>query len=254
MSLVVRDVTLEDRAAIAEISIRAVWDDEYAKCVWPTYTLEQRIAGSYARWSKTFLTAESTYFAKVTDGEKTIAYAQWSLPDRFCAQQRAAKQQGLPDTQLEQYFEEANDSLAEPGWPRGMRKDVAESIMPAMEEARKAFPEGEYCMGTYLRQTIMFNPISCREADLVELVLLRTLPEYQRRGAGRMLVQWGCDFADANDLPILLEATPYGVNLYEKCGFRTVAEAHHDLSAFGGPDRYTHRMMFRRPRSIGSKP
>ncbi|KAJ5109888.1 GNAT family acetyltransferase [Penicillium argentinense] len=59
-----------------------------------------------------------------------------------------------------------------------------------------------------------------------ELWFLSTVavdPVHQRRGLGRLLVQWGLDRAREEQTPVGLEASLQGISLYEKMGFRTVA-------------------------------
>ncbi|KAK5109908.1 hypothetical protein LTR62_006397 [Meristemomyces frigidus] len=50
---------------------------------------------------------------------------------------------------------------------------------------------------------------------------------YRRRGAGAMMLQWGCDLADQLFLPGYIEASAEGNFLYKKFGFR-------DLKRIGG--------------------
>ncbi|KAF9885571.1 hypothetical protein FE257_012777 [Aspergillus nanangensis] len=49
-------------------------------------------------------------------------------------------------------------------------------------------------------------------------------PEYQGRGVGKHLVQWGLDTAEQLQVPIYLESTVEGVPLYERTGFQTLQE------------------------------
>ncbi|KAJ5151714.1 hypothetical protein N7492_010009 [Penicillium capsulatum] len=51
------------------------------------------------------------------------------------------------------------------------------------------------------------------------LDMLGTHPDYRRRGAGAMLVQWGCDRADADGVGAYVDASVDGKGLYEKFGF-----------------------------------
>ncbi|RYO81791.1 hypothetical protein DL766_004652 [Monosporascus sp. MC13-8B] len=46
---------------------------------------------------------------------------------------------------------------------------------------------------------------------------------HRRRGAGRLLAQWGIDIAEQLKLPIYLEATFEGVPLYDSVGFKRVS-------------------------------
>lgn len=47
-------------------------------------------------------------------------------------------------------------------------------------------------------------------------------PDWQRRGAGRLALGWGMKQAQAENVPILMKASPKGVELYEKAGFMKV--------------------------------
>ncbi|MCJ1399663.1 hypothetical protein MMC11_002865 [Xylographa trunciseda] len=55
------------------------------------------------------------------------------------------------------------------------------------------------------------------------LGMLACHPDYQRRGAGTALCQWGLDKAKAEDLTVSLFASPMGARLYSKLGFKDVA-------------------------------
>jgi len=65
---------------------------------------------------------------------------------------------------------------------------------------------------------------------------LVTLPEHERRGAGSMLVRWGCDRADEAGVEAYLEASPMGAPMYAKHGFIAVKEVELDLKRFGGEE------------------
>lgn len=61
---------------------------------------------------------------------------------------------------------------------------------------------------------------------------LSTNPKHQRRGAGKMLVDWGTQIADDMHLPIYLEASLQGEPLYRKCGFERRGVWKWDVSRF----------------------
>ncbi|KAL4902697.1 acyl-CoA N-acyltransferase [Aspergillus multicolor] len=48
---------------------------------------------------------------------------------------------------------------------------------------------------------------------------LVTHPDYHRRGAGSMLLQWGCDLADSDGVALYVDASKAGAPLYERFGF-----------------------------------
>lgn len=62
---------------------------------------------------------------------------------------------------------------------------------------------------------------------------LVTLPQHERRGAGSMLIRWGCEKADEAGLEAYLEASPVGAPLYARHGFEPVAEMELDLRKWG---------------------
>lgn len=64
------------------------------------------------------------------------------------------------------------------------------------------------------------------------LGILTTDPKHQRRGAGAMLVQWGCDVADELGLECYLEASDAGHRLYQKKGFTDVEYLDMDMSKY----------------------
>ena len=54
------------------------------------------------------------------------------------------------------------------------------------------------------------------------LANLVTDPAQRGRGAGRMLVEWGCAIADAEGVMSYVQASPEGRGVYERCGFGVV--------------------------------
>jgi GNAT superfamily N-acetyltransferase len=65
---------------------------------------------------------------------------------------------------------------------------------------------------------------------------LVTLPKHERRGAGSMLVRWGCEKADEAGVEAYLEASPLGVPLYSRHGFERVRDVELDLRKWGGTE------------------
>jgi GNAT superfamily N-acetyltransferase len=59
---------------------------------------------------------------------------------------------------------------------------------------------------------------------ILDLDVLCTDSEHQRRGAGAMVVQYGCDIADREGFPIYIDASAKGKPLYEKFGFRDLSD------------------------------
>ncbi|PQE19635.1 gnat family protein [Rutstroemia sp. NJR-2017a WRK4] len=72
--------------------------------------------------------------------------------------------------------------------------------------------------------------------NLVSLDLLTVDPKHQRRGAGRMLVQWGTKKADELGFTAVVEASDYGRDLYESEGFQEIERWESRL-----PEKWAHR-------------
>jgi GNAT superfamily N-acetyltransferase len=79
--------------------------------------------------------------------------------------------------------------------------------------------------------------------------MMGTAPEYRKRGAGSMHLEWGTKVADQHSLVCWLEASPMSVSLYEKHGFKTVGTVTMELDERCGGGQYTHSCMAREPKS-----
>ncbi|KAF7503835.1 hypothetical protein GJ744_003225 [Endocarpon pusillum] len=79
------------------------------------------------------------------------------------------------------------------------------------------------------------------------LSTLCTDPQHQRRGAGTMLIQWGCDIAQKHGVPSFLEATPAGLSVYQRCGFEEVDRFVFNLEKYGGEGSRVNVQMIKYP-------
>lgn len=82
---------------------------------------------------------------------------------------------------------------------------------------------------------------------LLDLRILIADPAHQRRGAGSLLVKWGCHKADEHGLMTVLTASEAGLRVYLKHGFKVVKETHLDLRPFGVDETEIRRNMIRQP-------
>ena len=72
---------------------------------------------------------------------------------------------------------------------------------------------------------------------------MRVLPEYERKGLGRMMLEWGLEQAKVMQKRILLLATPEGRGLYKKYEFRTEEEILMPLEKYGEEGMYVQSAM-----------
>ncbi|KAK7214813.1 hypothetical protein V2G26_002816 [Clonostachys chloroleuca] len=77
---------------------------------------------------------------------------------------------------------------------------------------------GEECDAFFLREEKERERVMGNEKHYY-LDTVATHPDYQRRGAGSMLLKWGCDLADENKISAYVDATKDGARLYERFGF-----------------------------------
>ncbi|KAI1334746.1 putative GNAT family acetyltransferase [Xylariaceae sp. FL0016] len=85
------------------------------------------------------------------------------------------------------------------------------------------------------------------ERPYAYLRLLQTDPEHQRRGAGRMLVEWGIEEAKKLGLVAYLESSPEGHEMYKKCGFRDLELTELDMSKWGATSKHQNWSMICEP-------
>lgn len=189
------------------------------------------------------------WFMKCVDSGTniTIAYAEWSLPlalwDRVQAENGGGIQAEVSEAMRAAFEQEYEESCTSDGEPRGMRLEVVNACGPANRAAcERVWPKGE----EYISRS-PDSPGVWYTDNSPELVQVKTLPAHQRRGAGQLLTQWGVDLANREALKICLESTDFGKRLYEKCGFEAREKVVHDISRFGGPEKYAWTMMVRMP-------
>ena len=142
MPLKLEPITLADRSAVSHIIARANFDDPYGQTVWPHSTIEARTRGNYLRLPQTFLKA-NVWLIKVVDGERTIAYAQWTLPHHVYQKLRREQPSEPVSDEMRKHFERDYEEATEGGWPKGIRVDFVEHCSPAMEKANEMFPQDD---------------------------------------------------------------------------------------------------------------
>ncbi|KFY06559.1 hypothetical protein V492_07952 [Pseudogymnoascus sp. VKM F-4246] len=83
------------------------------------------------------------------------------------------------------------------------------------------------------------------QQNIWRLNTISVAPEHQRKGVGSMLMQWGCEKADSSGWNSFVMASPDGVSLYRKFGFKAVGQVQTQHGSFTS--------MIREPRpSVGS--
>jgi GNAT superfamily N-acetyltransferase len=74
-------------------------------------------------------------------------------------------------------------------------------------------------------------------------------PEYQGKGVGSLLMEWGLKKADDLGAKLWLTSTPQALSIYERFGWKTVERYDIDLGNYGGEGIYTRAWMLREPKT-----
>jgi hypothetical protein len=95
----------------------------------------------------------------------------------------------------------------------------------------------------------MKKDISC-----YELRNISTAASHLRKGIAKQLTLWIVPYADRDNLPVILAASPLGYNLYRSCGFEDATDEKGesllcsiDMEKWGGSGMHHHRLMVRWP-------
>ncbi|PQE22051.1 Acyl- N-acyltransferase protein [Rutstroemia sp. NJR-2017a BBW] len=156
---------------------------------------------------------------KVTISEQIAGFALWYLPTNTVA----AAETNKKTLDLRSDPKDVETSSWNP--PPGMNMQFfMEKIMSFGEAKKRDYVEGRDMM----------------------LDLCFVDPEYQNRGVGKMLLEWGMQKADEFGVDIWLVSTPDAKGFYERAGWETKQEAAMDLGKFGESGEYVRRWMVRK--------
>ena len=109
--------------------------------------------------------------------------------------------------------------------------------------------KNEAAWAEFIASTQVLNKKYVAGKKRIHLGFLATDPDYHRRGAGKMLLDWGSKWADEEGLQITHTATPVGKHLYQREGFEFVEGATSviDMGKWGGKGDHISHLMIRPP-------
>ncbi|OGE53953.1 hypothetical protein PENARI_c007G02783 [Penicillium arizonense] len=206
-----------DAPGLARINVESFLGRRLFAEVFPTSSVPQ-MSEYKTKVGMKHLADPNMHVLKIHDeaSGELVAYSRWLIPE-------ALGYGPTVPTLSEQAVAFAKDPVAYA--PRPMKEEVYNAFKQMLENARKRYTT---------------------ENDIV-LDLLATLPAYQGRGFGTAVLKWGIEKADTSKSRIFLEATPEGVPLYLKYGWKQLEEVTMDYRPFGGDGSESFYLMMRDP-------
>jgi GNAT superfamily N-acetyltransferase len=202
MPLRVRPLTEADTQAWAELYYPAFSKSDLG-CLWIREPSVKSIR-QLANVLKETLTKPDAHVFKCVDTDlhdKLIAVAKWSVYEEPRAMEQIEKTFVVRPTSVEEN-----------------RKARIEFMSGIFKSRREIMGE---------RPHVILDSLICH-------------PDFQRRGAGRQLVQWGLDRADELGLPAYLEGSAAGKGLYRKMGYQPIREIIFDGRPYGAQNPDVH--------------
>lgn len=187
MPLTLRLATPADKPGITEAHTTAFADTVVSQRVFPPSDLTSR---NWDRDLTSYFTDPTIHLLVVEDDATSpptiIGFAKWASP--------RAEGEPAPAPRTE-------EQVMGREWPPGADLELARAFMWGLEKKRQAVMGG---------------------GRFWFLHILVVKPEWQGRGAGRMMVRWGTERADGEGLPCYVDSTPVAKGVYERYGFEEV--------------------------------
>ena len=159
-----------------------------------------------------------------------VAYAKWQCPHTLTSEQRARKDAAE---------EERNEPL-----PEGTKLELRAKYYEAILDRRR-----NHCDETqdYSKPCLL---VICYILTTFNLVLhfLAVSPNHQRKGLGVLLIREGLTIADQHNANTYVEASPEGLQLYQRHGWKEVDEIRVDLKPYGWNEISVDKCMIRKHR------
>lgn len=182
---------------------------------------------------------------KVVDGDEIVAFAEWHPPG------------GKSNTFNEKGGDVDDDRET---WPSDGDKSVPEEFFGKADAIHKRLlgDEEHWCPSFFTSQrAAYYSTYTPTEYDYtlttradevrIDLDMVATAPEHQRRGAASILIGKVCEMADESGRRVYLEGSPSGQSTYRRLGF--VEKGSFGVVIKG--EEYTNLCMIREPHSTG---
>ncbi|KAI4144741.1 MAG: hypothetical protein LQ340_006546 [Diploschistes diacapsis] len=204
-------------------------EHEYFNVVFPKHTSPSGRAVGACRFLGFKHNDPSTTLLKVTDtatGEM-IGAAKWNIYDGIIPPEEGLGTTEFWETEEQAQYADALFNLYLEGRRKAIRGSNGHVVFPF--EALFSPPK--------LHEVVYLVNVHYSALDILSVD-----PKHQYRGAGRMLVEWGCNIADSMDVEsqAVVEASVQGRHLYETCGF-----VNQQFVTMEPPDQFRHLVQMK---------
>ncbi|KAL8708855.1 MAG: hypothetical protein Q9220_006311 [cf. Caloplaca sp. 1 TL-2023] len=211
-----------DIPEIAVIQHEAFKDDPIIGRLWPDVDRQVKHEYDIKLLQRHFAQKEllGSVFHKLVDTEngKIVAFSKWKYGYTLTPEQQAEKEK--LDTKR---FH-----------PPGSNETLYNDFFSQLDARRK-----KYCGD----DKDYFSQLT----TIIVLHILMVIPDYQRRGLGAMLIREGLAAADRDEAKCYIEASPAGLELYKRYGWKQVDEIVLDMKPHGGSGMATEVLLIREP-------
>ncbi|KDN64636.1 putative acetyltransferase [Colletotrichum sublineola] len=209
-ALILEPATIEDILALTEVWFAAFAHDPEIARLWPdtprvhAWWNDANRGDMLAKPFQRFIKVIDPSAADARGRPRIAAWAKWDT--------------SMPARRGRRY----------PPWCGDMPAEVCDAFFDREERERERVmgKEKHYCELLFIRRRRVHRFGSfANGTEGTDLDTLVTHPDYQRRGAGSMLLKWGCELADENGVGAYVDASKAGKGLYERFGFVDKSEA-----------------------------
>ncbi|KAE9366647.1 hypothetical protein N431DRAFT_384533 [Stipitochalara longipes BDJ] len=222
-------ITATNREIISTIFCTSYASNPYFRLQYSNLPINDIIPGFALRFPAGNLSKANAWHLKLlgfSRGNEAIAFAHWILPTRV--------------------FERLSEELKKEGGAMGLQGESEESLERYRKERELGYVNGAAIgMDTRVPEEagvaldwMRANAPNPPE-EYIELEALHNLQEHERKGAGTALLKWDIRLADSEVLPIRLQSTPQGFELYRQFGFVELGHVTFDLARWGGRGEFT---------------
>ena len=177
-----------------------------------------------------------------------VAFSKWQFPHTLTEQQQAKKKTLGQDNHF------GDDA------PEGYNYKLSCDFFEMIEKKHEKWVDDSKDYGKHPRSfetagRIIVRSITCASASqLIDpslvLHILAVSPHHQRKGLGALLIRDGLSLVDKHNARTYIEASPVGLQLYQRHGWKLIDDISIDMTPYGGTGGASEKILMRAPGGI----